>query len=209
MSRGRFITLEGGEGAGKTTQLTALARWLEGAEVDVLTTREPGGSPGANEIRELLVTGEIGRWEPMSELLLHFAARHDHLTRTIRPALDTGRWVVCDRFSDSTMAYQGYGHALGRDAVEALGALVVGDLAPDLTIIIDVPIEVGLKRTDDRPHQENRYERMAPAFHARVRDGFLDIARREPARCAVVDGAAPAPDVAAAVRSVVEERLMR
>ncbi len=208
MSRGRFITLEGGEGAGKTTQLAALAQWLAGAGIDVLTTREPGGSPGANEIRDLLVTGETGRWEPLSELLLHFAARHDHLSRTIRPALNRGRWVVCDRFSDSTMAYQGYGHALGRAAVEALGTLVVGDLAPDLTIVIDVPIEVGLKRTDDRPHQENRYERMAPAFHARVRDGFLDIARREPERCVVVDGAQAAESVADEIRSVVEERLM-
>ena len=208
MSRGRFITLEGGEGAGKTTQLTALGQWLESAAVDVLTTREPGGSPGANEIRALLVTGEIGRWTPMSELLMHFAARHDHLARTIRPALDAGRWVVCDRFSDSTMAYQGYGHALGRAAVEILGTLVLGDLAPDLTIVIDVPIEVGLKRTDDRPHQENRYERMEPAFHARVREGFFDIASREPARCVVVDGARPAPMVAADIRSVVEERLM-
>jgi dTMP kinase len=208
MSRGRFITLEGGEGAGKTTQLAALAQWLAGAEIDVLTTREPGGSPGANEIRDLLVTGETGRWEPMSELLLHFAARSDHMSRTIRPALDSGRWVVCDRFSDSTMAYQGYGHDLGRAAVEALGALVVGDLAPDLTIVIDVPIEVGLKRTDDRPHQENRYERMTPAFHARVREGFLDIARREPGRCVVVDGAQAAESVADEIRTVVEERLM-
>ncbi|HEX7198171.1 MAG TPA: dTMP kinase, partial [Dongiaceae bacterium] len=130
--RGRFITLEGGEGAGKSTQARRLAAGLRGVGLDVLETREPGGSPGAEEIRRLLTTGEAGRWSPMAETLLHSAARADHLRRTVRPALAAGRWVVSDRFADSTLAYQGYGHGLDRDFIGALSQAVIAGLEPAL-----------------------------------------------------------------------------
>ena len=205
--RGRFITLEGGEGTGKTTQARLLAEALGATGIDVLKTREPGGAPAAEQIRTLLVEGEIGRWQPLSEALLHFAARHEHLRGTILPALEAGRWVVCDRFADSTMAYQGYGHGLGGDVIGRLGDLVLGDFAPDLTIVLDLPVEEGLCRASARAGGEDRYERMDRDFHQRLRDGFLDIAGRQPQRCAVISAAAPVDAVQAAIRSVVGERL--
>ncbi|MEE8444729.1 MAG: dTMP kinase [Alphaproteobacteria bacterium] len=204
MPRGRFITLEGGEGAGKSTQITRLAEALRGSGRDVLLTREPGGSPGAECIRELLVTGDTDRWDGMTEALLHFAARRDHLVRTVYPALEKGIWVLSDRFADSTMAYQGYGHGLGRDAIERLYQVAVGDFKPDLTLILDLPVEQGLSRTHARGTGEDRYERMDAAFHHRLRDGFLDIARRAPDRCAVIDASRGIEQVAAEI-----ERLTR
>jgi dTMP kinase len=205
---GRFITLEGGEGAGKTTQIRRLAEALRADGQDVLVTREPGGSPGAEEIRGLIVSGEPGRWDPVTEALLLYAARRDHLERTIRPALAAGRWVLCDRFADSTMAYQGYGHGLGRQAVLDLHRASIGDCRPDLTLILDLPVEVGLRRAAERGgagRAEDRFERMGCAFHQRLREGFLDIARHEPGRCRIVDAArdpdAVAADLIAAVRS--------
>jgi dTMP kinase len=205
---GRFVTLEGGEGAGKTTQIRRLAEALRADGQDVLVTREPGGSPGAEEIRGLIVSGEPGRWDPVTEALLLYAARRDHLERTIRPALAAGRWVLCDRFADSTMAYQGYGHGLGRQAVLDLHRASIGDFRPDLTLILDLPVEVGLRRAAERGgagRAEDRFERMGCAFHQRLREGFLDIARHEPGRCRIVDAArdpdAVAADLIAAVRS--------
>jgi len=204
--RGRFITIEGGEGAGKSTQAERLGRALRARGLSVLCTREPGGSPGAEAVRRLLVDGDPGRWDAMTEALLHFAARRDHAVRVIAPALARGDWVICDRFVDSTMAYQGYAQGLGREAVERLAALVVPDLAPDLTLILDLAPEVGLARAHARG-VENRYERMDPAFHVRLRDAFLDIARREPERCAVIDAAAAPDRVHRAVLAAVEARL--
>lgn len=194
---GRFITLEGGEGAGKTTHARRLAEALRGRGMDVVLTREPGGASGAEEIRRLLVEGAPARWEPLTETLLHFAARREHVCRCIRPALERGAWVVCDRFVDSTMAYQGYGLGLGRAPVEALAALTLDGLRPDLTLVFDLPVADGLARAADRGGLETRYERMDLAFHERLRAGFLDIARREPDRCVVID-ARPLPDVVAA-----------
>ena len=153
------------------------------------------------------MTGPIDRWSPVTELLLHFAARTEHLARTVRPALARGAWVVCDRFADSTMAYQGYGHDLGRERVEAVARAAIGDFSPDLTLLLDTPVEVGLKRTDDRPHAENRYERMDAGFHRRVRDGFLDIARREPGRVVVIDATADQESVRVAACQAVQDRL--
>ncbi len=207
MARGKFITLEGGEGAGKSTQAALLAEALREAGIDALVTREPGGAPGAEEIRRLLVEGDVSRWEPVTEALLHYAARREHLAHTIFPALDAGRWVVCDRFADSTMAYQGYGLELGRDAVARLHGLVVGDFAPDLTVILDLPADAGLERAAAKAGREDRYERMDRDFHGRVRDGFLDIARRAPERCAVVDAAQPVDDVQRVIRALVQKRL--
>lgn len=186
-ARGRFITLEGGEGAGKSTQLKLLATWLRGRGIDVVETREPGGAAGAERIRELLVKGDADRWTPIAETLLHYAARADHLDRTIRPALAAGRWVICDRFADSTTAYQGYGHGVPFDVIDVLFKAVVGDTAPDLTLILDLPVERGLQRAAARSGHENRYEQMAVEFHNRLRNGFLTIARRNPQRCAVID----------------------
>lgn len=207
MARGRFITFEGGEGAGKSTQVKRLAEALRRASIDCVETREPGGAPGAEEIRRLLVTGEIHRWDPMTEALLHCAARREHLVRTVRPSLESGRWVISDRFADSTMAYQGYAQGVGREAIEALTRVCTGGVAPDLTLILDVPPGIGLKRADERSHDETRYERMAGEFHVRLREAFLDIARREPARCAVIDGTGEIAAVEAAIRKVVAERL--
>ncbi len=206
MARGKFITLEGGEGAGKSTQAALLGEVLREAGIDVVVTREPGGAPGAEEIRRLLVEGGVSRWEPVTEALLHYAARREHLANTVFPALQAGRWVVCDRFADSTMAYQGYGLELGRDAIARLHELVVGDFAPDLTVILDLPVEVGLERAAAESGREDRYERMDRDFHRRLRDGFLDIARRAPERCAVVDAGASVKEVQRVIRALVHAR---
>lgn len=207
MARGRFITFEGGEGAGKSTQVARLVAALDGAGIATVRTREPGGSPGADAIRALLVTGETDRWDATSELLLHAAARRDHLVRTVWPALEAGRWVVSDRFADSTMAYQGSGHGLSRVAVATVHGLVAGEFAPDLTLILDLPVAQGLARAATRQGAETRYERMDVAFHERLRAGFLDIARREPGRCVVIDATAPVDAVAAEVAAAVGARL--
>lgn len=200
----RFITLEGGEGAGKSTQARRLAAALRAGGIDVVETREPGGSPGAEEIRRLLTTGEPARWSPMAETLLHFAARADHLRRTIGPALKAGRWVCCDRFADSTMAYQGYGHGIDREFIARLTGVVLGDLRPDLTLVFDLPVEQGLARAAARAGQEDRYEKMDRKFHGALRRGFLEIAAMNPERCVVIDAsgdeAATWQRVSAAVR---------
>jgi dTMP kinase len=204
---GRFITFEGGEGAGKSTHVRLLAATLRATGLGVVETREPGGSPGAEEIRQLLIHGEVGRWDAMTETLLHFAARRDHVGRVIRPALEKGEWVLSDRFADSTMAYQGYGHGLGRRPIEQLYQLTVGDLAPDLTVILDLPVEEGLRRAEARRDGGSRYERMDRAFHERLRAGFLEIAEREPGRCLVVDARPSVDAVEQAVRDAVGQRL--
>lgn len=207
-AKGGFITLEGGEGAGKSTQIQRLAAALTGASLPVITTREPGGSPGAEAIRSLLVEGAVDRWDAVTELLLHYAARRDHLAQTILPALQSGTWVICDRFADSTMAYQGYGLSLGREIVEHAHALAIGDTRPDLTVILDVPLDVGLARAQERDGDDaNRYERMDQDFHQRIRDGFLDIAKREPERCVVIDATADADTVHARILDAVKRRL--
>ncbi|EKE70928.1 dTMP kinase [Oceanibaculum indicum] len=209
--RGRFITLEGGEGAGKSTQIGRLADWLSSRGIAVETTREPGGAPGAEAIRELIVKGSIERWDAMAEALLMTAARRMHVVQRIHPALEAGRWVICDRFSDSTMAYQGYAHGLGREPVDQLQRIAIGGLKPDLTLILDLPVEAGLARAHARGTQtpgtgEDRFERMGHDFHRRLRDGFLDIARREPERCAVIDATADIDAVADAIRDAVASR---
>lgn len=198
---GRFITLEGGEGAGKSTQVKRLAVRLEACGLAVVQTREPGGTPGAEAIRQLLVTGATDRWDAMTETLLHYAARRAHVEKTVKPALARGAWVVSDRFADSTMAYQGYAGSVGRDAVADLHRLVLGDFAPDLTLILDLPVEQGLQRAQARHAGqaggiEDRYERMGTAFHETLRRAFHDIAAREPQRCLVID-AAGTPDMVA------------
>lgn len=208
MESGRFITFEGGEGAGKSTQLKMLAEALARAGIEVVTTREPGGSKGAEAIRALLVTGEVDRWDAHTEALLHTAARRDHLVKTVWPALERGAWVVCDRFFDSTLAYQGYGHGLPKDFVQSLTRLAIGDFAPDLTLMLDVPVEEGLKRAGGRGGGEDRYERMGSPFHERLRQGFLDIAKNEPDRCAVIDATASLDAVHQAIMAAIKGRLL-
>jgi len=205
--RGRFITLEGGEGAGKSTQIRRLADWLRSRGKGVVATREPGGAPGAEAIRTLLVTGATGRWQPVTEAMLHYAARHEHVATTILPALERGDWVLCDRFADSTVAYQGYGLGVDVAVLRDLHRLAVGPLTPDLTLVLDIPPAQGLGRTRLRPGDEDRYERMDAGFHERLRLGFLDIAAAEPDRCAVIDATADADTVWRSIRSKVAERL--
>lgn len=207
MASGRFITFEGGEGAGKSTQVTRLASALRAAGVDVAVTREPGGAPGAEEIRKLLVEGARERWSPWAEALLHYAARREHLDRTVLPALAAGRWVISDRFADSTVAYQGYGHGLGPEKILALHRLVAADVVPDLTLVLDLPVGEGLARAAGRPGAEDRYERMGRDFHEKLRRGFLAVAAAEPERCVVIDATRPVDDVAAEVLATVRVRL--
>jgi dTMP kinase len=204
---GRFVTLEGGEGAGKTTQAQRLAGALRATGVVVVETREPGGTPGAEDIRRLLTTGETGRWSPLAETLLHCAARADHLRRRIKPALGAGQWVISDRFADSTMAYQGYGHGLDRPFIAKLGAVVLDGLLPDLTLIFDLPVHQGLLRAAQRAGREDRYEKMNPAFHEALRRGYLAIAEAEPTRCVVIDSSGDEETTWRQVRSAVRQRL--
>jgi dTMP kinase len=211
MSTGKFITLEGGEGGGKSTQTRLLASWLEARGHMTLVTREPGGTPLAEKIRALLLNPENGYPDPLTEALLFNAARRDHLMRVIRPALAAGTHVICDRFADSTRAYQGAGGRLDAAVIAQLEQLVVTGTMPDLTLVLDLPADAGLARVAAR-HQasgaeKDRFEIEDMAFHQRLREAFFVIAAREPGRCALID-AQPAPEVvAAAIAEVAAARL--
>ncbi len=200
---GRLITFEGGDGAGKSTQIARLADYLAGFGIPVLCTREPGGTAEAEAIRALLVSGEAD-WDPLTEAMLHYAARREHVEKRIRPALAAGEWVISDRFYDSTVAYQCYGQGLAAEDEAALRRLAIGGLQPDLTLMLDIPVETGRERAQAR--QKSRYEAMNDDLHLRVRAGFLEIARREPQRVAVVDAARDPDNVAAAVQTIVAGR---
>lgn len=207
VQRGLFITFEGGEGAGKSTQVRRLVARLSSLGRGVIATREPGGSVGAEALRDLLVRGETDRWSPMSETLILYAARADHLERTIRPALERGDIVICDRFADSTRAYQGAGGGVAPDFILELERAVLGAARPDLTLILDLPVEVGLRRAGARGGAEARFEAKGADFHARLRQGFLDLAAAEPARCTVIDAAMSEDAVEAEIWARVEPRL--
>ena len=206
--RGRFITFEGGEGAGKTTQARLLAERLRAQGIDVVQTREPGGSPGAEEIRAIAVSGDAERWSARTETLLMYASRSDHLERKILPALDEGKWVVCDRFADSSRAYQGAGGGAPDSLIEALDEHVVGDNQPNLTVVFDIPVEVGLERAVGRGLFETRFESKGLEFHQKLREGFLELAVRHPERCVVLDATGEVEEVAERLWAVVEERLL-
>jgi dTMP kinase len=201
---GHFITLEGGEGAGKSTQARLLADALVGLGLPVLRTREPGGAPGAELLRDLLLGGSVD-WSTPAETLLHFAARAEHVAKTIRPALAAGMWVVCDRFYDSTMAYQGYGQGADRAMVATLVGLL--GIVPDVTLVLDVSDAVAIARQMQRGADADRYERLDALFHARVRQGFRDIAAAAPERCALVAADGSVADVHAAIMQVMRSRL--
>lgn len=204
MTRGHFITVEGGEGAGKSTQVRLLADALCRLGLPVLHTREPGGAPGSEVLRELLLSGRTD-WSAPAETLLHFAARAEHVETTIRPALDAGMWVVCDRYYDSTMAYQGYGQGAGRAFIGTLTGLV--GLVPDLTVVLDVTEAVAVSRLLRRGADRDRYERLDALFHARVNAAFREIARTAPERCVLVSADPDAAAVHAAIMLALGERL--
>ncbi len=204
MARGRFITFEGGEGTGKSTQVGRLVERLGAAGIDVVRTREPGGSPGAEDIRQLVVSGQSDRWSARTELLLMYAARSEHLERTILPALEAGRWVVCDRFADSSRAYQGAGGGVPEALIETLDGFVVGQDQPDLTLVFDLPVEMGLERALGRGGGETRFESKGLAFHRRLREGFAQVVSTHPDRCRLIDAAGTPDEVAARVWTVVE-----
>ncbi len=176
------------------------------AGIAALGTREPGGSRGAEEIRALLLEGEAGRWDAASEALLMVAARRSHLVASVWPTLEQGRWVVCDRFADSTLAYQGYGGGVALSDLEALHRIIAGGFAPDLTLVLDLPATLGLQRAAARG-DTTRFERQGREFHERIREGFLDIAKRESRRCVVIDAAADTAAVHQAVLDAVRDRL--
>jgi len=201
---GRFITFEGGEGTGKSSHARDLAETLRAKSRRVLLTREPGGSPGAEDIRALLVIGAVGRWSATAETLLNYAARESHLRETIRPALTRGDLVICDRFMDSTRVYQGFAGGCDMALIESLEQKIVGETRPDLTLILDVDPELGLARAKKRADGEDRFEKKGLAFHRKLREGFLAIAARDPKRCRIVDSSRPYEEVAQEIWRLVQ-----
>lgn len=210
-----FITLEGGEGTGKTTQINRLADALTREDYKVITTREPGGTPEGENIRSLLVRDSEARWTPLAEVLLVLAARAMHVELVVRPALEAGKVVLCDRFSDSTLAYQGYGRGLDPKVIEILSRDVLGDLQPDLTFILDLPPEIGLSRSTKRLAREStssegtedRFEKLDTAFHEKVRAGFLSIAMTQKERCIVIDATRSVDEIARAIWDATQKKL--
>ena len=205
--RGRFISVEGGEGAGKSTQIALLSAALKASNIAHITTREPGGSDGAEAIRELIVTGNKDRFDPVSETLLIMAARAHHVQSTIFPALERGQWVLCDRFFDSTRVYQGIAKQLGDDWLQQLHHAIFGNLLPDVTLLYDLDPETGLKRALARKGKETRFEELPLAFHQALRSGFLAIAQREPHRVAVIDASTSIESIHAATLAALNQRL--
>ena len=206
---GRFITFEGGEGSGKSTQATILADRLSRSGRPVFVTREPGGSPEAEEIREVLLSGQVAQFGPLAESVLFAVARADHIDNAIQGALQQGQWVICDRFIDSTRAYQGTTAGVSRGLINALETVTVGALLPDVTFILDIPAEDGLARVEARAEGEDleRFESQELMTHERIRRAFLDIAEEEPGRCVVVDASQPEAMVAEDVWETVLQRL--
>ncbi len=207
--KGRFITLEGGEGAGKSTLAATLASRLESRGLKTVRTREPGGSPGAEALRKLILTPppELDAWGPLTEALMFYAARRDHLDKLIRPALDAGSWVICDRFSDSTRAYQAAAGGVMRDEIETLERMVVGANGPDLTLVLDLPLSVARERMTARASKDDAIESRGPEYHERVRRAFLDIARADPQRCVVLDGSVSPDLIASNAMRAIDQRL--
>lgn len=210
MTRSLFITLEGGEGAGKTTQARKLKEYLEQLSHEVVLTREPGGTPEAEKIRDLLVQRDGGNWTPMAETALFFASRQMHIETLIKPSLHHGKTVICDRFTDSTRAYQGYGHGFDLETIEKLNDLIVNKFEPDLTFIFDLPVKEGLTRSMSQKSKasgaettEDKFEKMDIAFHERMRQGFLKIAEAHPRRCHVIDATKSPDEIFEIVKSVV------
>lgn len=206
-AQGYWISLEGGEGAGKTTQAALLKEALEGQGHRVVLTREPGGSVGAEKIRELIVTGSVDRWDPVCETLLIMAARADHLSRTITPALARGEIVICDRFLDSTRVYQGIAKGLGIDWVDSMHRQCFGTMMPDIRFYLDIDPRAGLVRTGSRGGNETRFESMDMSFHQALRDGFLSLCQSDHARLKLIDAQQPQISVHHAIMAHLSEVL--
>lgn len=202
----QFITLEGGEGAGKSTQARRLAAKLGERGIETIVTREPGGSPGAEQIRELLVHGEPERWSARTEALLMFAARADHVEKTIKPALASGKWVICDRFTDSTYAYQGVARGTDREIIRRVQSAAIGDFKPGLTLVLDLPVSIGLERAKARAGSETRFEQFDAAFHETLRQAFLDIAKKNGDRCVLIDASGSEDEVAELIWQTATKR---
>ncbi|MCP5084576.1 MAG: dTMP kinase [Alphaproteobacteria bacterium] len=207
MKPGKFITFEGGEGAGKSTQVRLLTENLASQGLEIVQTREPGGAPQAEVLRELLISGATNRWSAGAEALLNYAARDDHLRTTIRPALERGAWVLCDRFSDSTRAYQGLAGDVSLEMIDAIHQEIVGETDPDLTLVMNIAPEVGLQRAHARG-DANRFENKGLAFHQTLQKSFLEIATACPERCVVIDASGEIEEISHAIWSAVESRLL-
>jgi len=201
---GRFVTFEGPEGAGKSSQIAALAEWLRQQGVERVVTREPGGTPMGDRIREALFGAHDHGALPLTEALLMNASRAQHVAELIRPALTAGRLVLCDRYADATLAYQGYGHGIDLSVLRRLIDIATGGLQPDLTILLDLPVEVGLARKRSAEQELNHMDLQSLEFHARVREGYLRLAAEEPSRWRVIDASRPARVVQRAIRCLLE-----
>ena len=199
-----FITFEGGDGSGKSTQVNLLKDYLDNLNFETIKTREPGGTPSAEILRDLLTTGEVEKWTPMSEALLMWASRYEHLIQVIEPALNSGKNVICDRFYDSTYAYQGVAHNLGIDKMEKLKKIIIGDIEPDVTFVLDIDPKVGLKRSLDRSNQENRFESYNIDFHNKIRSAFIEIAKKNKNRCVVVDASLNEQEINNSIITVID-----
>ena len=208
MERGKFITLEGGEGVGKSTQISCLGSFLTEHGYEVVTTREPGGSPGAEMIRQLLLQGAPTRWEPLTEYLLLSAARRDHIEKVIKPSLEQGKWVICDRFFDSSLAYQGAGGGVKEDILRQIYDWIAPHFEPDITFIFNLPFETGLQRAKTRSlGLEDRFEQMPFEFHRRVQAKFREISEKNPHRCCLIDAHHTPEDTAKEIQTLMKKFL--
>lgn len=206
LSPGIFITFEGGDGSGKTTQIQRLSQTLTERHIPHIRTREPGGTPNAEKLRTLLVQGSPDGWDGVTEAFLMAAARRDHLRQCIWPALESGTWVLCDRFSDSTFAYQGYGHELGEEFVRTLHTLTMGSFQPHLTFIFQLSPDIGVARKQKEQSLENRFEKYPAPFHARVIQGYQTLLAREPERCIAVQADVPPDTITQTLLRVLEQK---
>lgn len=200
-----FITFEGGDGSGKSTQVDILYNYFINLGIDVVKTREPGGTASAEILRDLLTKGDIKKWTPMSEALLMWASRFEHLTNFIRPALNSKKVVICDRFYDSTYAYQGVAHGLGLSNMIELKKLIIGDIEPTITFILDIDPEIGLKRTSNRGDKENRFENYDLDFHNKIRQAFLKIADSEKERCIIINAELSEKEISEIIKNRIDK----
>jgi dTMP kinase len=203
---GRFITFEGSEGAGKSTQIKAVEKFLNLQGIPTLLTREPGGTPMAEALRELVVCGETDRWSALEEMLIMYTARSELVRTVIKPALEKDVWVLADRFADSTTVYQGYAGGVPLERIKLLHDIVLGSFAPELTFIIDLAVEDGLRRVHSRAQTISRFEKHSQVFYDKVRQGYLEIAENEPDRCCVIDGSAAINDISSYICSVLAKK---
>ena len=202
-----FITFEGGDGSGKSTQVNFLFDYLTSKKIDTIKTREPGGTPSAEVLRELLTKGETNKWQPITEALLMWAARFEHIHEVINPSLEMGKTVICDRFYDSTYAYQGIAHNLGLEKMIELKSLIIGNIEPSVTFILDIDPEIGLERTKDRGNSENRFENFDLDFHKKIRKGFLDIANKYKERCVLVNAELSQNEISKIIVKEINKRM--